>query len=209
MAISRISKGIFLLVLFIATVGIARADSVFTIESDPVGTTTTFSNTVNGLTATFSTTSDPGGFEIYPNLGFVTIPGNFLGLGPTAPNGLPLDIGFSSNVDSISFNFGLDDDTGILTLTAYEGLTPVGTVTVAGTIPPGMSVGEGSLTFSGATFNSVILSASTDGFNDFGVGNIDVGTMAVPEPGTLGLLAAGLVGLIARSRKLDLPRSSV
>jgi hypothetical protein len=206
--ISRISKGILLLALFFAAVGIARADSLFTFESDAVGTTTTFSNTVSGITATFSSTSDPGGFEVFDFLGLSSISGNSLAQGPSAPNGLPLSIAFSTNVDSISLNFGLDD-TGSLTLTAFEGLIPVGTVTVIGVIPPGFSVPEGFLTFNGAAFNSVVLSSSTASSSFFDVGNIDVKSIVVPEPATLTLLAAGFVGLIARSRKLHSSRASL
>jgi len=60
----------------------------------------------------------------------------------------------------------------------------VGSANATGTIPPGFGFPEGTLSFSGPTFNSVVL--STTAFN-FAVDNIVVNPVVnpVPEPSTL------------------------
>src|SRR5579884_4224959 len=56
----------------------ARADAIFNFDSDTDGTSTTFTDTNNGISATFSSSADPGGFVIYPSV-FETLTGNVLG----------------------------------------------------------------------------------------------------------------------------------
>jgi hypothetical protein len=54
----RKSAKIFLpMVLFCAA---ASADTIFNFDNDSLGTSTTFTDTVNGLSATFSSSADPG-----------------------------------------------------------------------------------------------------------------------------------------------------
>jgi hypothetical protein len=65
----RNSRVLFLLVFLFWTAGIARADAIFNFNCDPVGSdfygpSTTFSNTSNGLTATFSGLAFPGGLPV-------------------------------------------------------------------------------------------------------------------------------------------------
>jgi hypothetical protein len=166
-----------------------------------VGTATQFSNTQNGTTATFSSPADPDGFEVFPALGFLTLTGNFLGPGANSPAQTPLTIAFSANVSSISLDFGLNDP-GSLTLMAYEGATLVGTVSVAGVVPPGFSQPEGLISFEGATFDSVIL--NTPSANLFAIDNVDVATAAVSEPSTLFLMCIGVVVLAFLRRTIIL-----
>jgi hypothetical protein len=77
MAASRISRVLVVLVLVIGAAGVVNADAIFTFDSDPVGTFTTFSDTNSGLTATFSSPVNPGGFAILPTF-FITLAGNVL-----------------------------------------------------------------------------------------------------------------------------------
>ena len=193
-----IGKLMIIFALLMVAVGVVRADSVFTFESDAVGTATQFSNTQNGTTATFSSPADPDGFEVFPALGFLTLTGNFLGPGANTPAHTPLTIAFSTNLNSISLDFGLNDP-GSLTLMVFEGATLVGTVSVTGVVPPGFSQPEGLISFDGATFNSVVL--NTPSANLFAIDNVDVATATVPEPSTLFLLCAGVVGLAITQRR--------
>jgi hypothetical protein len=198
MQTSWIFKLMIVSALLMVNVGVARADSVFTFESDAVGTASKFSNTQNGITATFSSPSDPDGFEVFPPLGFLTLTGNFLGPGANTPAQTPLTIAFNTNISSISLNFGLDD-AGALTLMAYEGSTLVGTVSVTGVIPSGFDQPEGVISFNGATFNSVVLNSPSSDF--FAIDNVDVRAAAVPEPATLVLLCTGLAALVSARRR--------
>lgn len=45
----------------------ANASTLFTFHNDNLGTTSDFTDTVNGLSATFSSSADPGGFIVYPS----------------------------------------------------------------------------------------------------------------------------------------------
>ena len=76
MAAFRIARVLVVLALVIGAVGVVNADAIFTLDSDPVGTFTTFSDT-SGLTATFSSPVNPGGFAILPTF-FFTLAGNVL-----------------------------------------------------------------------------------------------------------------------------------
>jgi hypothetical protein len=73
---------------------------VFDFEADSVGTATQFTDTIGGLSATFSSPADPGGFVVQPTI-FQALNGNVLGdPGPVGANNIPLDINFSSPLES-------------------------------------------------------------------------------------------------------------
>ena len=206
MATFRIFRVLFLLVLLVWTAGVARADSLFDFNSVPVGTATTFSATNNGLTATFSSPADPGGFVVQSTGGSFVPPldGNALfDSGTLGDENIPLNIAFSSNLTSVSLNFAFDslDGTGTFLITAFEGGVAVGGATVPGIIPAGFIFPQGSIAFSGFTFDSIQLSSSAPAFAINDLDAVVAPTVAAPEPDSLVLLGMGLLGLLAMTAR--------
>jgi hypothetical protein len=185
-----------LVVLLLLSSTALFADSLFISGSVPPGTNTTFSETNNGLTATFSSPADPGGF---------VITGSFFSFGPQIlvdpgsanASNIPLDIAFSAPQSSISLNFGLDGNPGPFQLDAYLNGSLVGSVTEIGVIPDGYVFPEGIISFSGTDFDSVVLTSSTTPY--FAIANVD--TAAVPEPSSLMLLGTALAGVSGALRR--------
>jgi hypothetical protein len=174
----------------------ANATTVFDFNADNLGTSTTFTDTVNGLAATFSSSADPGGFVVYPSM-FETLTGNVLGdPGPAQANDLALVINFSQNLSGITLDFATADfnTPSAFTLTAYENSNPVGLATSTGAFLSGFTFPEGEIAFAGGAFNQVVLSSTAP---DFAVDNISVAG-AAPEPSGLALLGAGLLTLCVR-----------
>jgi hypothetical protein len=186
------SAMIFVLVPGLST--LAHAGVVtFDFEAD-TGQSTLFADTVGGLTATFSSSADPGGFNVLATGTFQSLTGNFLmDLGPSP---LVLTIGFSAPLTDISMNFATSD-VGTLSLNAYtggSGGTLVGSNSASGTVPAGFTLPEGVISFNGGTFDTVVLSATTTNFAIDNVAATDP-PPGVPEPGSLLLCAGALVGL--------------
>ena len=164
------------------------ADTLFISGSVPPGTTTPFSETDNGLTATFSSPADPGGFIIAPSF-FSFGPQILVDPGPANASNIALDISFSWAQTSISMNFGLDGAPGEFELDAYLHGALVGTASAMGVIPNGYQYPEGTISFSGTAFDSLVLTSPTTPY--FGIANIDI---PLPEPSSLMLLATALAG---------------
>ncbi|MGA7412103.1 MAG: hypothetical protein WBW33_16630 [Bryobacteraceae bacterium] len=173
----------------------ANASTVFKFDGDTLGTSTTFTDTVNGLSATFSSTADPGGFVVYQSM-FETLTGNVLGdPGPAGQDNLALSVNFSQNLSAVVLDFATSDfiTPSPLTLTAYENSTLVGSNTLPGQFLPGFTFPEGEIAFDGAIFNQIVISSTA---TDFAVDNINViPATAAPEPATCALLGAGLLAL--------------
>ncbi|MFL6464090.1 MAG: PEP-CTERM sorting domain-containing protein [Bryobacteraceae bacterium] len=194
MSFSRIASPFAIsFALLFSGVQSVKADAIFNFESTAQNTHTPFTDTVNGLSATFS-----GSASVCPSDGlFQSLSGNVLIQG-LIPCGLstesgPLPISFSSDLTGISFNFGTAGGTGTLTLTAFANATSVGTATFTSTLPSGRFNGEGIASFSG-TFNRLTLTSS----NLLALDNINASTStaAVPEPASFATIAAG-IGLLA------------
>ncbi len=165
-----------------------------------VGTPTPFSTSAGGITATFSAPNDPGGFFTEPSA-FRTISGTVVansGLGSDAF--VPLDITFSAPVNSVSFAFGLSaKGPGTLDLKAFNGGSLEGSTSATGTVPPTDVLAQGLLTFTGAAFDSIVLSDQVD--PGFAVGTVTVNTTTpVPEPAGLAVLGIGFAGLVVAGK---------
>jgi hypothetical protein len=171
---------------------LVRGDSVFDFESDTAGTPTTFTDTIDGLSATFSSSHDPGGFVV-DSAGlpapFATLSGNVLGdPGLLGLGNLTLTVTFSVDVSSISLNFAVNAfSPTAFTLNAFDSGIPVGSATATGSIP------KGSISFSGADFDSVTLSTPAP---FFAVDDIAVTATVIPEPGGLAAIGVLLVAMI-------------
>jgi len=178
----------YLLLTFLLAIPAARAATIFNFDNDAVGTSTGFTDTVNGISATFSSSGDPGGFAVEQTI-FQTLTGNVLGdPGPALQLGLTLNITFSSALSAIDLLFATGDfgTPSPLTLDAYNGTTLVGSVSQTGTV---LSLfPEGEIAFSGAAFNSVVLSSTAP---TFAIDNVQVAQ--APEPGSATMLALGLL----------------
>ena len=166
----------------------------FDFENILAGTPTSFPDTVNGLLATFSSSPDAGGFMVASMPGFFqSLSGNVLI--DSAPESLP--IVFGAPLTDISLDFATFD-TQALNLSAFLLGSPVGSSSATGTVPAGFSLPEGVLSFSGATFDTVVLSSLTPNFVVDNVAATDppaIDAPAVPEPGSFLFCAGALAAL--------------
>jgi len=177
---------IFAVSLYASTV-VQAAVVTFDFEADAVGKTTPFTDTVGGLSATFGGSASVCASS---NL-FVSLTGNVLiqaFCGPVSQSG-PLSIDFSSDLSHFDLNFATAGGAGILTLSALENSTAVGTATFTSAVPAGHFNGEGTASFNG-TFNRVVL--STSGF--LALDNANATVTAVPEPEIGSTVFVGLAG---------------
>lgn len=176
--------------------------ATFNFDTDtPFTTQTAFTDTSNGISATFFTFVGPdaggAGFVVEPSFGASTFTGNALA---SQTPGDVLGVIFSQPVTSASVQF-LTDDFGtpqIFALDAFFGGNFVGDQFAYGTVPTGDFFPQGTISFGGMPFDGLAFSSE----NDFAIDDLNV--VATPEPPAitlvlLGLLLMGAAGL-ARTR---------
>jgi hypothetical protein len=172
-------------------------------------TGTPFKLTSGGVTATFSSPSDPGAFSVLSPAGFLSFTDDVLISDPS--NGpATLEVDFSQPLSSFTGDFATFGD-GALTVTALSGPggALVGSNSATGTLsvtdPVDFPFPEGTVTFNGGTFSSIILSDSTD--PAFALGDFSVTTAPthVPEPSTLTLMGLGLAAAAIFGRRRTRP----
>jgi hypothetical protein len=187
-----VGRAILSIVLLSSSPKAANADSVFNFDEDPIDRGTEFSDTSNGISATFSSPGDPGGFGVQQSL-FSNLTGNVLiDPGPAGLDRMSLTIRFSSLVQSVDLNFAVNTTNPVpLTLTAFSGDATVGTIAASGTLPSADSQAkEGHISFHEASFNSITLASDA---NDFAVDNITVAEVSsAPEPASFWFLGLAM-----------------
>ncbi len=182
--------------------------ATFNFDADAVGTTTAFTDTSSGVSATFTSPGNPAGFIVVgaPPGFFTLLSGNVLtDPGPFKTNNIPLDVLFSAPLKTLSLNFATAGN-GSLTANFFTGGlggTLVGSSTTPSAVPLGGFVPEGALSFSTpSSFDTVVLTSTAP---DFAVDNIVVGPAPVPEASTTAsfglLLVLGLGGVVVAGRR--------
>lgn len=204
----RVSFAGSLLVILggLAAAAPARADTfLFDFENYPEFTTTTPttlpSDTVaTQLNANFASPQDPAGYSVFnaPPGVFINLTGNYLA---TNAPGNGLNISFAVALGSLSMDFFLYGGATSVTYQLLSGGvngTEVASGTATGLISDGFGF-EGVLNLSAGAFDTIAF-LPTDG-TGLAIDNMLV-TTAVPEPASVVVLGAGLLGLgVARRRR--------
>ncbi len=184
--------GWFGLLLGIGTAGLPLGARAEVINLSPkLGAGTPLQFLAGDVTLSFSSAPDAKAFGV---IGTV-----FATLGPVVLDNSDLvqsalTISFSKAVDVFSASFATADfdSPTPLTLTAYLGANRVGGAAATGTVPAGYIFPEGVIAFSATSFDRIVLAdVLADGFA--------IGNIAIPEPGSLMLLAAGVAVLAGPS----------
>ncbi len=175
--------------------------STFITGDVSLGTNTTFSDSNSGVTATFSSPADPGGFVTASTSGYFSWgPEMLFDPGSSGASNIPLDIGFDTTLTSITMDFGTDGS-GPFDLSAYLGASLVGSVSVTGTVV--VTFPEGIISFSGANFDKLVLTSPQTPY--FAIGNVNA--VALPEPSYALILPVLGFGLVMLKRRRGATRN--
>jgi hypothetical protein len=176
----------------VATTNAATID----FESLAPGTFDPFSVTADGVTVGFDSLAP----FFVGNSFFSTLTGRVLLSADGDSSFAPLNLSFSEPIASISLDFALNGPaaTSFFGVTAFLGASPVGAAAFFGAIPAGFGFPEGSASFSGSPFDSLVLTSNA---LDFAVDDINFDIAAVPEPTSILLLGTGGLGLLAKMRR--------
>ena len=179
--------------VFVLCMSITAHASVITFDFEdlPLGTVPTFTEVKSGVVAFFSTTN-PTGITVYLNSG-TFLPPPFQGKAISNGTGFPINMVFSTLLDSASLDFATNNQplpSGIVTLRAYRGGSSgvlLATSTAVGstlTLFP-----QGSISISAAEFDTLVLSGNQPGL---AMDNLRIST--VPESDSFSMLV--LSGLL-------------
>jgi hypothetical protein len=208
--VRRIATGILTFVFVAGSGMVARADSIFNFEDLALGTQAPFTETNNGVTATF-TSSFPNTFDIETDPSGIGSGQRLIQIDTTTAMNVSLTVAFGGQqFQSVSLPFAIlgitaDNPAPQLTLQALLNGTAVGSISAPTTtnLPnAGPFYSTGSLSFSpGSAFDSLVLTSSRNGF---AIDDLSVSTSAVsgvPEPASIALLMFGMAGTLMFVRR--------